>query len=55
MADRVGYRRPPEHTRWRKGRSGNPTGRPKRATSFADDLIAELSEIIQVTEGSTGA
>jgi hypothetical protein len=51
MADRVGYGRPPQHTRWRKGRSGNPTGRPKRVASFADDLNAELSEVIQVTEG----
>lgn len=51
MANRVGYRRPPERTRWRKGQSGNPTGRPKSAPSFADDLIAELSEVIQVTEG----
>jgi hypothetical protein len=51
VADRVGYRRPPEHTRWRTGQSGNPTGRPKNAASFADDLIAELSEVIQVTEG----
>lgn len=51
MADRVGYRRPPQHTRWRKGQSGKPSGRPKRAASFADDLMAELSEVIQVTEG----
>jgi len=25
----VGYRRPPVHTRWRAGQSGNPNGRPK--------------------------
>ena len=27
--ERVGYRRPPRSTRFRKGRSGNPRGRPK--------------------------
>ena len=26
----VGYGRPPRHTRFRKGRSGNPGGRPSR-------------------------
>jgi hypothetical protein len=27
--DRVGYGRPPVHSRFRKGRSGNPRGRPR--------------------------
>ena len=26
----VGYKRPPKHTQFAKGRSGNPNGRPKR-------------------------
>jgi hypothetical protein len=26
---RVGYRNPPKHSRFQKGKSGNPTGRPK--------------------------
>jgi Family of unknown function (DUF5681) len=50
--EKIGYRRPPSHSRWRKGRSGNPTGRPKSAGNFADDLIAELSEMIRITEGA---
>ncbi len=50
MAAKVGYGRPPSHSRWRKGQSGNPKGRPKGSANFADDLIAELSEIVQVTE-----
>ena len=27
--DAIGYRRPPAATRFQKGRSGNPRGRPK--------------------------
>lgn len=27
----VGYRSPPKHSRFKKGRSGNPTGRPRQA------------------------
>lgn len=30
-ADEVGYRRPPRSTRFQKGRSGNPRGRPKNS------------------------
>jgi Family of unknown function (DUF5681) len=48
---KVGYRCPPESARWRKGQSGNPNGRPKKPANFADDLLSELAEFIQVTEG----
>jgi hypothetical protein len=51
MARKVGYARPPESARWRKGQSGNPSGKRKKPANFADDLMAELGEVIQVTEG----
>ncbi|MGA8692993.1 MAG: DUF5681 domain-containing protein [Xanthobacteraceae bacterium] len=41
--DAVGYKRPPPHTRFRPGRSGNPSGRPKRRPSFRVALLAELA------------
>ena len=41
--DGVGYKRPPSHTRFRPGRSGNPGGRPKRRPSFRAALLAELA------------
>ena len=41
--DAVGYKRPPPHTRFRPGRSGNPSGRPKRRPSFRAALLAELA------------
>jgi hypothetical protein len=46
----VGYRRPPTSTRFKKGQSGNPRGRPKATASFRSDLIAELQEKLVVTE-----
>lgn len=51
MTRKVGYGSPPEHSRWTKGQSGNPRGRPKGKLNFATDLAAELSETIQVSEG----
>jgi len=47
----VGYGRPPKHTQFKAGRSGNPKGRPKGATNFKTDLQEELSETIRVREG----
>jgi Family of unknown function (DUF5681) len=49
----VGYKRPPSHTRFQKGRSGNPRGRPKGARNLATDLAEELGEVIEVRENGT--
>ena len=38
----VGYRRPPRHTRFRPGRSGNPKGRPKRKPVPIAECINEI-------------
>lgn len=47
----VGYRKPPGHTRFKKGQSGNPKGRRKGTQNLATDLAEELGERIRVREG----
>lgn len=49
----VGYGRPPSHSRFQQGRSGNPKGRPKGARNLATDLAEELGEVIEVRENGT--
>jgi|SRR6056297_304883 len=47
----VGYGRPPKSTRFKKGQSGNPNGRPKGAQGITASLKKELLSQIWVTEG----
>ena len=47
----VGYGKPPRHTRFRPGRSGNPAGRPKGPQTLPADLRAELAEDVILREG----
>lgn len=48
--DPVGYRRPPKGSRFQRGKSGNPRGRPKGTTSFKTDLAAEMRERITLRD-----
>ncbi len=47
----VGYGKPPRHTRFQPGCSGNPRGRPKGTRNLKTDLMEELGEKILVREG----
>jgi hypothetical protein len=47
----VGYRRPPTHTRFKPGQSGNPKGRPKGAKNEASILREILEHQIPLQEG----
>jgi hypothetical protein len=46
----VGYGKPPCHTRFVKGQSGNPRGRPPGAKNFKTLLTEVLNERVIVTE-----
>src|SRR5437899_7130037 len=46
----VGYRRPPKHTQFKKGQSGNPNGRP---VNLATALYNTLREPVEMVEDGT--
>jgi hypothetical protein len=46
----VGYGRPPKHSQWKKGQSGNKRGRPKGAESLRSILEDEQNELVTITE-----
>jgi hypothetical protein len=51
MTEGVGNKRPPLHSRFKRGQSGNPRGRPKGSLNLKTDLLSELAEAIVVNEG----
>ena len=48
--ERVGYGCPPERTRFKPGRSGNPRGRPKGTLNMATILERTLREPVVIEE-----
>src|SRR5438128_100740 len=46
----VGYGKPPRHTQFKKGQSGNPKGRPKGSENFAKLTRRILNEKIVIRE-----
>jgi hypothetical protein len=51
MVDEVGFKKPPLHSRFRKGCSGNSKGRPKGTKNLRTDLSEVLQERITVPMG----
>ena len=51
MSDPVGYGKPPKATQFKKGRSGNPAGRPKGKLNVATVVQQALSAPVVVNEG----
>ena len=49
-SNRPGYKRPPSATQFKRGRSGNPSGRPKGARSLKTDLASLMEKRIRIRE-----
>jgi uncharacterized protein (UPF0216 family) len=47
---KVGYKKPPLHSRFKKGQSGNARGRPRGSKNFSTLLTDALNEPVVVTE-----
>src|SRR4051794_8925813 len=47
----VGYGKPPQHSRFRKGQSGNLRGRPKGSKNLATIVGEALDQKVVVNEG----
>ncbi len=45
----VGYAKPPKHTRFRKGQSGNPRGRAKNTRNLKTELRSVLDETLSLS------
>jgi Family of unknown function (DUF5681) len=46
----VGYKKPPQHTRFKKGQSGNPRGKVEGRKNYRTEFLEELGEKVTVSE-----
>ena len=49
--DAVGYCKPPRHSRFKPGQSGNPRGRPRKNGSIETMIKRELDQMVSIKEG----
>lgn len=47
---KIGYGKPPEHSRFKKGQSGNPKGRPKGRQNLKTDIKETMEQPVRLTE-----
>jgi len=46
----VGYGKPPRHSQFKKGQSGNPRGRAKGTRNLPSLIMSGLNELVTITE-----
>jgi hypothetical protein len=46
---KVGYGKPPESGKFKKGTSGNPSGRPKKPPEIGSAVMRELESLLRIT------
>ena len=49
----VGYKKPPQHTQFQPGQSGNPAGRPPKSRNLKRLVDEVLDEKVELTENGT--
>lgn len=49
-ANNAGYGKPPAHSQFKPGQSGNPKGRPKGCKNLRTEVEEELSQMIRIRE-----
>ena len=49
----VGFGKPPKTSRFKKGKSGNPKGRPKGSRNIKTDLTDALNQKVSIQEGGS--
>src|SRR6266566_3039091 len=50
MTDETGYKKPPQHSRFTPGRSGNPRGRQKGVRNLGSDVKRTLEVPVRLNE-----
>jgi hypothetical protein len=48
----VGYKKPPRHSQFKPGQSGNPNGRPKKVKGVLEVLTKEVLAVVTLVEQS---